>query len=58
MKRQQLVQVLADQQKKIRDREIKMKQKQTGIMANAGLIPESQDDSSKIAAQRLQRRPG
>ena len=28
--------ILEEQQKKIKDREIKMKQKQTGIMANMG----------------------
>lgn len=36
LKRQQFLKILEEQQKKIKDREIKMKQKQTGIMANIG----------------------
>lgn len=37
LKRQQFLKILDEQQKKIKVREDKMKQKQTGIMANAGV---------------------
>ena len=37
IKRQQFLKILEDQQKKIKDREDKMKLKQTGIMASAGI---------------------
>lgn len=36
IKRKEFLKILEEQQKKIKDREVKMKLKQTGVMSNAG----------------------